>query len=42
MSILENFKDYLEVPEILVLVKVKWKNKAISDANILNNNIYLH
>lgn len=29
MSILENFKDYLEVPEILVLIKVKRKNKVI-------------
>lgn len=29
MSILENFKDYLEVPEILVLIKVKRENKVI-------------
>lgn len=29
MSILENFKDYLEVSEILVLIKIKIKNKVV-------------
>lgn len=41
MSILENFKDYLEVSQILVLIKVI-KSLRSSDANILNNNLYLH
>ena len=40
MSILENFKDYLEVSEILVLIKVI-KSLCSTEANILNN-IYLH